>query len=437
MHIANGIYSRLQIITFILLFNTVYSVAQPLTYSNLSPEEAFSLAKKSKQLVFMQLEGDCESCNKYAGIGLSGEEVQKIYKNFICIKVAFASDDYNALNTKYHFYPGAPTSLFVNADGDYLSSLNNQSTSYRNQYISLAAQAMTNEKSPPYKTFEAALSKKEFDKAMLKQYITLLTAGNFNTQDLLDKYLNELTIKDFESKNELLFLIRCCPLINSKTYQFIHLDQAAYNNVFMELPEAERISINQRIIATSKTKAFREKNRTYLYQVSHFLQGSYGSNYKEANKATSKLELEFAKEVKDYKAYFRQARNFYNSYLEKLNMDSVRTKEMNNYIKRPDGTILKGGYLYETANTLNNIAYTIYENSTDEEQLGFALKLSAKTLDYHVVSFYDTYARILYRLGGKKDAVDWQEKAIQLGDSLNINIDEFKEVLAKMRNNTL
>ncbi len=318
-----------------------------------------------------------------------------------------------------------------------LASLNNQSTTYRKEYITLAAKAMVNVKNPPYRKYEDALLSEVYNKELLKEYINIIKESSFNVQNLTEIYLENLTIKDLSKSEELLFLIKTSPLINSKTYNFIHFDSKAYNEVFMSLPESERISINQKTISLSKAKAFNEKDEGYMYVVSNFLRNTYGSNYKDAFNASSKLELDFYKETKNFEQYFVRANEYYKRYLDKLDMDSVRTVEINRFIKRPDGTILKGGNLYEIANILNTIAFTIFENSTDKEKLGFALKLSEKTLDYNVISFYDTYAQILYRLGGKEDAIKWQEKAIDLGDSLNIPIDSFRETLLKMKNNSL
>ena len=118
-------------------------------------------------------------------------------------------------------------------------------------------------------------------------------------------------------------------------------------------------------------------------------------------------------------------------------MDSISKAELNQTIQRPDGAIMKGGPLYQTGNQLNDIAFTIYELSNDKEQLGFALKLSEKTLEYNVPAFIDTYARILYRLGGKKDAIEWQQKAVSIGDSMHQPNDELKAALIKMQNGTL
>ena len=118
-------------------------------------------------------------------------------------------------------------------------------------------------------------------------------------------------------------------------------------------------------------------------------------------------------------------------------MDSVCKAELNQTFKRPDGAIIKGGSLYQIGNQLNNMAFSISELSCDKEYLGFALKLSEQTLRYNYPPYIDTYAQILYKLGGRKDAIDWQQKAIDLSDSLHQPGNQLKEVLVKMKNGSL
>ena len=90
------------------------------------------------------------------------------------------------------------------------------------------------------------------------------------------------------------------------------------------------------------------------------------------------MQLDYNKEIKDSRAYFNSAKSYYLIFLEKQNIDSLRKAELNQTMQLPDGSIVKGGSLYQTGNQLNDIAFAIYELSNDKEQLGFALKLSEK-----------------------------------------------------------
>jgi len=426
--------------TFLLLCIFCFApdaIGQPLEYVNLNFSEALTNAKSKNKIIFIQLESDCLQCNSVADNGLSGKEIGELFAKFICIKVTNNSDDYQNLLRQYRFYPNLPSSLFIDSEGNYLSSINNFSTTNRNEYFKLAAKALANKENPPFKIYTEALSQEKYNKELLQQYITKLNEQNFNIDDLLENYISEMTIKELDNETELAFLIRSCPIINSRTFQLIHQNPILYSKVFDSFPMEVRKIINQKIIAKSKSKLFREKDRNYLYAVSSFLSGSYGKDFKEGSKASQKLQLDFYKETKDLRSYFNSAKGFYSFFLEKLNIDSLREAELNQTMQLPDGSIMKGGSLYQTGNQLNDIAFTVYELSNDKEQLGFALKLSEKTLEYNVPSFIDTYARILYRLGGKKDAIEWQQKAISIGDSKHQPNDELKEALVKMQNGTL
>jgi hypothetical protein len=428
---------------FLLLFvvalicNAGTISGQILKYDNLSFSEALAKAKKSNQLVFIHLESDCDQCNSMANEGLSGDEIGELFGKFVCIKVGFNTEDYKKVISDYRIFPNYPSSVFVDSDGNYLASMLNQSTNNRNIYFKLAANAMANEKNPPFKIYTVALSKEKFDKELLKQYIVKLYDKNFNIADLVEKYAETLTIKELSDTAELKFLIRTAPIVNSNLYKLIHLNSVLYNKVFESIPFEERVRINQKTILQSKEKAIREKDRKYLYSVSSFLTETYNNDYKAAQKANYNLQMEYYKAIKDSSQYYELVKQYYFWYIKSLKMDSVCNSELNLTISRPDGAIIKGGSLYKTGIQLNNMAFSLLQLSSDKEYLGYALKLSEQTLRYNYPPFIDTYAQILYKLGGKKDAIDWQQKAVDLSDSLHQPNSQLKEVLAKMKSSSL
>jgi len=423
------------LVSFICNVETVFG--QTLKYENLSFSEALSKAKNDNQIVFVQLESDCGQCNSVANDGLSGNEIGELYGKFVCIKVSFNTEDYKKIISAYRIFPNFPSSLFIDSKGNYLASLLSSSTSNRNEYIKLAANAMSNEKNPPFKIYTDALSKEKYNNESLKQYINILNEKNFNISDLVEKYAETLTLKEIEDTTELKFLIRTAPIVNSKLDKLIRFNYELFKKVFESIPFEERVRINQKVVARSKEKAFREKDQIYMYAVSSFLAGTYNKDYKAAQKATTNLQMDFYKATKDSSQYIALAKQYYNLNIKTLKMDSVCTAELNQTITRPDGAIIKGGSLYQIGNQLNNMAFSISELSCDKEYLGFALKLSEQTLRYNYPPYIDTYAQILYKLGGKKDALDWQQKAIDLSDSLHGPSNQLKEVLVKMINGSL
>lgn len=436
---ASKIRSQFFLLLFVvtLMCNTEVAYGQPLKYANLSFSEALVKAKKSNQLVYIQLESDCDQCNSIANEGLSGNEIGELFGKFVCIKVGFNNKEYKKIISNYRIFPNYPSSLFVDSYGNYLASMLNQSTTNRNQYIKLAANAMANEKNPPFKKYTDASSNRKSDKELQKEYITKLNEMNLNIADLVEKYAETLTLKELSDTAELKFLIRTAPIVNSNMYKLIHYNSELYQKVFESIPLDERIRINQKVIARSKEKAIRESDRNYLYAVSSFLAGTYNKDYKAAQKATNNLLMDFYKAIKDSSQYYGLAKQYYIVNIKTLKMDSVCSAELNLTISRPDGAIIKGGSLYKTGNQLNNMAFSLLLLSSDKEYLGFALKLSEQTLRYNYPPFIDTYAQILYKLGGKKDAIDWQQKAVNLSGSLHQPSNQLKEVLDKMKNGSL
>jgi len=415
--------------------------SKPLNYEEIGFSEALAKAKKSGQLIFIQLESDCDQCNSVADEGLSGSDISALFDKFICIKAVYNGSDYKKIVSDYRIYPNYPSSLIVASDGSYLASMLNKSTNNRNEYIKLAATAMSNEKNPPFKKYEDALTKEKADRAVLRKYIIKLNDNNFNSQDLVEKYAGDLTLKELEDTSELKFLIRTAPIVNSTMSKLIRSNNALFQKTFESIPYEERVRINRKIIARSKEKAIREKDINYLHEVSDFLASTYSSDYREAHKARANLNLEYYQAVKNASLYYSYANSYYNSFIKNLKMDSVCNAEMKRTVQRPDGAIVKGGMLYQTGNQLNGMAFALCELSSDKEHLGFALgfalKLSELTLGYKYPSYIDTYAQILYRLGARKDAIDWQQKAVNLSDSLHRPNNRFMEVLDKMKNGTL
>lgn len=70
---------------------------------------------------------------------------------------------------------------------------------------------------------------------------------------------------------------------------------------------------------------------------------------------------------------------------------------------------------YVSDNLLNNAAWTIFEISDDPEVLGIALEMSKRSVQMNSdLNNLDTYANLLYKLGRKDEALQWEEKALLL-----------------------
>lgn len=405
-------------------------------YEDIRLAEALEKARSTDQLLFIQLKSECEECNAVADEGLSGTEITRIFENFICLRLEYESDDYKTICSKYRIFPNYPSSLFIDPQGNYLTSMRGKSTSNRNEYISLAARAMANRKKSPYKAYEDVLKEDKISKDSLKEYLILLNKDNFNIADLAEKYAGMVTLKELDDTIQLKFLIRTVPLINSNVFRLI-TNNVNYSKVWQSLPLGERLRINQQTILYSKEKAIRDKNFSLLMSVSNYARTTYGPDYKSGQRASLIVELEYHQALKNPYQYYRLAKRYYDSQIKNLNVDSVVHAEVTRVYKRPDGMMIKGGPLYSVGNQLNKMAFTLLKFTADKEMLGFALKLSELTLKYDSPSFSDTYARILYKMGAQNDAMSWQQKVLDLCANRHQPDKKFREILEQMKNGSL
>ncbi|WP_198424851.1 hypothetical protein [Spirosoma endbachense] len=88
---------------------------------------------------------------------------------------------------------------------------------------------------------------------------------------------------------------------------------------------------------------------------------------------------------------------------------------------------------------LNQAAWDFRELTRDSIYLQKALTWSKRSLEYREEgSLMDTYAHILYLLGRRDEAIEWQEKAVKKEKERNSPmITTLQESLQKMKNGTL
>ncbi|WP_316847617.1 thioredoxin family protein [Pedobacter psychrodurus] len=85
-------------------------------------------------------------------------------------------------------------------------------------------------------------------------------------------------------------------------------------------------------------------------------------------------------------------------------------------------------------NTLNNLAFTVFKNCHDPACVAEALNWSKRSVEdtkSGVPSFIDTYANLLHKAGKTEEAIQWEEKAINLApEAEKVN---YRNVLDKMK----
>jgi tetratricopeptide (TPR) repeat protein len=79
---------------------------------------------------------------------------------------------------------------------------------------------------------------------------------------------------------------------------------------------------------------------------------------------------------------------------------------------------------------LNNVAWAVFENTTDKNALQAALEMSKQSISIDTAAHrVDTYANLLYKLGNKEEGIKWEIKALEISP----NETAYKEALEKMK----
>ena len=94
------------------------------------------------------------------------------------------------------------------------------------------------------------------------------------------------------------------------------------------------------------------------------------------------------------------------------------------------------GYAWNNWNTLNSIAWGMYENEehASKPYLGFAKKIAKRSIRLDRNSYNtDTYAAVLYKSGKYKKALKWADEAITLARTADLDYSVTSELIKKIK----
>lgn len=476
-----------KLLTIILAF-TIYTHAygQKIRYES-DLQTALIKAKENKKPIFL-LVGPPSVINNHSSVkmpafksGLEEPEVGSLYnKNFINVKINVADSAVIAFRKIYPYkIESYPAYLFFDSEGRLLYKGIPVLTSGYKRYVEMGNEALKAASSnQTLSTFENLRTQGKLDGAGLKQYITLKQSlGLFDNAQLIDEYVNTLTIKSFDDYNEVVFILKAGPFAYGKTYTLCYSNRKLTDSIYKKGPIELRKEINGHIQENTRREAIRTKNIAMANQLSTFSRNIWSTNYKMSNQWGDYEMLAYYNGVKDTANYYRHATYYYDRYYMSLSADSIerikkRSMEAGRQaslkqikqvypgfkntitIKKPDTVITKttkvittyvasGPVQYDVANILNNEAYRFYNLGTrNSNYLTKALMWAkrAVALSPNMFAYYDTMAHLLYRLDFKEEAIFNQKKAIELAKQTSMastNINKLKNELAKMQDHKL
>ena len=414
-------------------------------------------AERQQKCIFLQFESaSCDECNVVANKAFSNPQLAEYFQErFIALLVNPTSREGIDLANKYSVSL-FPTSLFLNEKGDLLYEYNGSTTNV-SDYFKYANIALSHRNEKPLIAFEKEYNEGNKNLSFLKSYIIKRKEISQPVDSLLDEYVSLLPEDSLSSFNTISFVLQQAPLVDSKAFDFITSHEQTMAKVYRSMNFRQASSINNEIISRSLQKAINEKNQFLAIDVSKFTQRTWGYDRVRGQKAANFNLLEYYKGIKDTAAYIDGAVKYYDNYYMSKNLDSLKAAAeaaFQTMLKTLPGDTIKtdSGFIvkrivrttntqFEYSNSLNGGAWSVFKFARNKNDLEKALTWAKRALEYQEMPGYmDTYAHLLYKLHRKKEAISWEQKAIDIITSKSKNTirgQQFQNELEKMRNNTL
>jgi tetratricopeptide (TPR) repeat protein len=448
--------------TFILLF--LLAASSPafcqISFERLTTwEDAAKRARSDSKLIFLHLEDNkCQQCKEVAAKGFESADLkEKFTQNFVSLKANMETESGRRLAEKFGIKNG-PVSLFIDPNGNILNRFPGSTSAgfVYSQQADLALGRRGGKQLTDYvKEYERGARSSKF----MEEYILKCRQAALPVDDLLDQYVGRLPVDSLDSFRIVKFIYSQGPSLDSRAYKIIQVasPRVLIDSIYKFSPLAERVAINDGIITSSYKKAVQKNDRNLAYQTNAFVQNSYGKDFRKGSLAGSRHMVRFYLDIQDTVAYFREATSFLDRHHMRITADSLKKldqQELRNSIS--DNPASKQPQTFSVRSVphsqffhmdLNEHAWHFYEMSDKVSDLEKALVWSYQSQEFfnslnrgaqHPMrlgnpSYIDTYAQILYKLGRRDEAIEWQTKAVEAQDVTGTRRDSFAETLAKMK----
>jgi hypothetical protein len=381
--------------------------------------------------------------------------VNKFNSSFINYKVAREDTNVSRKITREYRIYRFPSIIFLDHKGGLLFS-DVAFLSRAKSLLDVADKAMAALSDKSLVDYDSAYNAGNKSTAFLKSYILKRrNAGITDNADLIETYVSGLSVSDLNNYDEVLFILKAGPVLDSIAYRLAWTNRSIVNNIYKTEPPADRAVMNGVIGENTMRKAIAGKNYARAVAVANFYRGSGAGNSVEGQKRWHLKMLQYYIGVKDTASYLLNASFYYDNYYMKMSIDSVRKRDSlsfeaakNRARQNPasiiNDTIIKQSFSFtyskdRYATDLNNAAWNFYKfagNNTD--YLSKAMLWSKRSVDYSPKpAFYDTFAHLLYKLKFYAEAEKMQKLAIETGKAAKADTRVYEEEYKKIKNKTL
>ena len=422
-------------------------------------------AKSEKKLIYVDVYTDwCPGCKVISKTIFPLTEVGNYYnKHFINVKMNAEKGEGIAFAKKFNV-KGYPTFIFLKPDGE-TEIYRTMGAKDKKDFIGHGTWAVQEYKSPkPMADFEREFNKGNRDKAFLEDYLRRLDKSIKDNSLVLDAYFDKY-ISDKPSESEVSFLTNNCKSFNSKTYKFLekNKDEVVKNfklqgntlksfSSYLEIVIYYYSKIANKERSKKKLEACIEKQKEINSGAEYELAIlNYKLSYYEDDK---QKEREITQTYSDYMS--AQDDTFYKEENEKMKKkyiakqvstwkalgesDSLINVKLQYYQKAPQLSMLASSL---NIKIMNDVSWKVYEENKDQlinkKEVSKAIKHAKRASELALATgqfpaIADTYARLLFINGNKKEAIAVMQKAVDmLEKNKSKDLEEYKKELDKMK----
>jgi tetratricopeptide (TPR) repeat protein len=463
-----------RLFVFILMCLSITRLnAQKLSYFQGTLEEAKAAAKKQHKLIYLMVEmGD--NTVPYSPIPLDEELLKKYNSGFICIyKNARPKAGLDGIYQQYNIST-YPTHLFLDGEGNLIL----KTVGYRSRkepYLADITKAIQLSKGKSLSQYAEEYKKGSRSEQFLRNY--LLKYDDLDipvNQNVLEAYASILPVHKLDDYETIAFLIQRAPVLSSMAYKITRVNPKLTDSLYKVLPYDKRVKINNRIIRASLALAKMNKDEKLAMQTAAFTQATWTNNWQKGMAAHAYNMMDYYKAVNDTAKYLRNASNYYQQYYQMLR-DSIHKTEWKsatvsmpapvppkaissaamtalpdkNDLKKDSAMIVNktirittvalsanatsgltqnsDARAMEYAMTLNNGAWSFYTMRTSNATyLAQAVIWVLRSIELFPENsaYYDTLAHLYYLQKKYEDAINIQQKAIEVSRSESKKVEE-------------
>ena len=267
----------------ILCFGTSWS--QKIKYQRTFEEAKKESISQNKQLsILITMEPPAHVITTMGG--LSDPEVVRAFNtNFINFKTDRADTSSRKIIQLYHI-TRFPSFTFIDPKGGLMFN-EVALLSHPQNLLSTAEQALEASKEKSMVDFDNEYKSGVYTADFLKAYMNKrMRAGLTGNAELIEKYVDFLSISNLDDYQQVLFILKAGPLADGRAYKLARTNQKIIDSIYKHEPYDVRTGLNNRIIGNTMASAIALKSFARATAAANISRNTWGGILRKARKVS-------------------------------------------------------------------------------------------------------------------------------------------------------